>query len=1474
MRRDKKIISIILSIAIVITSCSVAFFAKAQKEEVNINIELLDSILNDRYWIIETLVSGDISNNPYSNINPSSTNQTLMDEVLENYQNDKAFKALVDAMDVYSNTGQYLSGFADDILSTFEGWFGSSDSADKIVASTGELKYESILNEIIKTDYTSSWGDTLFEENMDMEELKQQSKILKKIKSYQTVLKDEIGLNRSESSSIVIYDPYNTKTETFEIDIEDYAGHFLDAYEQDLGEYLNNTVEIPAIEGNKALKKKILATGALGMVTAYERTVIPKTNFDLDDIYYDGMYEDTMKIMKGAGKLLKITDKTMDCAILLEALQSQKNTTVQTMNRISSTTTDKDLAKVLDNYADLVNSAGDEKTLAYEAITNYLRNEQTVTNIITKKTKEQAPKLIKKAANKYAGAKTVVLSNAIAKAIAIVELSVWVADQTTGIEDTAKKIFVCKYLNKILNEAENVCLDDILAYKNDKTDENAEKVLSDLQFLKELRLYGEKSAYGSMCAQMESWIGIMLGGGDTKEYLDRRYQASIDTYLGCTFTPITQNEFSLSQGDVLTLTSDDVNNKSYSEAILKKADGSTVYFAEADYRLMGGIDLNGATVNILTAPNGFYLPLIENDTNGSVINIYCDNVAFGTISNTSDLTIEIKKSDKTFEITDSIDNNGTLNITNSLSSSKVSVYDINNSENINVTNCVLQCKGTPTNNGTITGMVDICGDGSQSYDNAYFKMGAQTMLGTGTYSDLYFNNSVKEGVRISGTQTVTNYISDGSTRLRTSENLVLTGNCSVQNNRFNNSVSFKDYYSSSPLIIDGTGVIYNDVTLGAVTTFNDGLNVTSSCKTLTLNGETNVKGDMNYAGGTIAGSDWLKLHGDLKISTSNPSISNLDFVGVLPQNVSSSSELTVSKLNNHNVSLSGVNFSNVIKVTDMLQSGSTSAYSNAKNVVLTGTARLNDDTIKGTLSAKDWTCSDSANIKGTLFTSGAIKVTDSAKLSVMTYNQSDGTLSIDAGSVIDSSGDFSQLGTTDNAGNIIVGGDSKISGAFKGGGISFKGDVQASALLQPDTVIVNSKTAQTFTNSSDTEVKNLYLKNSSDTGFTVGSQIKVTELLSNNSEKLNNGSNVLLTGSATVKNGSINGSISASNWICNDNINVKGQFTLNGDNTVSTGKKIECIGFNQKSGTLTLDDESELVCSGDFMQAGTVTNNSSITVKGDSKITGVLTGGTLNIKGDLTASNTLTPDNLNFDSNVSQVFNNSSSTTVKKLSIKNTSNTGFNVGSVITVTEYFDNQCKNLINGENIVLTNKSGYFTNSETKGNFTIAGDFTVSSGENLVVNGKLNLKSGANITIEDGGSLTVKKYVNSSSAVINIDEGGLMQIDDYFSSSSDTLNINGNLLVKGDARISSSTVNANGLITFKGDLSISSGTWNKPNIAFVSKLPQVVSGSSVNVNDLTVDNSSKTGISFSQAVNYYGTYENNSSVIADESKLVKKS
>lgn len=1297
MKKCKKVISAILVFVVIITSCSVSFLAKALDKNIEINKSLLNSILNDRYWIIETLVDGDISNNPYAVINPSVTSEPILKEVLNNYQNDKAFKALVDAMDIYSNTGEYVSDFADDVLSAFESWFGSSDTADKVVASVDELKYESILNDVLQTDYESSWGDTLFSDNMDLENLKQKADVLKKLSSYQTALEDVVGLNHSDSSSIIIYNPSDLQYSTYDITIEDYVGHFLNAYEQDLEEYLNNLIEIPALEGNDSLKKKIISTGALAMVTVYEKTVMPETHIDLDDIFYDGMFEDTMKILNGAGKTLDISQKTMDYAILLEALQSQKNTTVQTMLRVSNNTNDYDLAKVCDNYADLVNSAGNEKTLAYESITNYLRNEHVIANVVEEAVKTQASKLIKLSANKFAGAKSLVLSSAIAKAIAIVELSVWVADQTTGIQDTAKKIYICKYVDKIIDEVIKTFYIDLNEYYSNQTDENAEKVLADLQFLKELRLYGEKAAYGSMAAQMDSWVGQLLGGGDTRDYLDRRYQGSIDTYIGCSFSPVTNNEFILSKGDVLNIQSEDVNGKSYTYASLIKANGTTSYFAEADLRLMGGIDLNGAEVNILQAPNGFYLPLIENDTSGSAINIYCDDVSFGTISNSSDLKIEIKKADKTFEIIDSIDNSGTLNIVNSLSNSKIPVFNINNEKSINLTNCVVDCKGSATNNGTVNGLFNICGENSQPYDNAYYKVEGHVMNGNGIYSDLTFNSDYRDGISIDDTQTVTNFISNSSTRLRSSENIVVTGNCLIENNYFNSSLGFKDYTALSGFELNGTAKILNNVTFNEPVTINDGLNVTSSCETLTLNGETNVKGDVLYAGGVINGSDWLKLYGDLNVTVSNPTISNLDFVGKTSQNVKLSNALTVSKLDNHNTSLSGVNFDSTINVTDELVATSTSAFQNGKNVVLTGNAKISASEIRGNISANNWNCSSSANIKGTLYTSNSINITNGAQLKVLNYNQSGGSLIVDEKSLLESDGYFNQAGTT--------------------------------------------------------------------------------------------------------------------------------------------------------------------------------TNNGTIIVDGDSKITNTLLGGAFKSKGDMTVSSTFSPDNLVFDSKVSQIFSNSSSTNVKNLTIDNPSKSGFTVGSVINVSETFNNKCKNLINGENIVLKNGANYISDGMTKGDLSISGDYVVSEGDALTVNGKLYLKSGAILVVENGGNLTVKQSVISNSANINVNKGGIIQINDYLNSSSDFYNIDGELLVKGDAKITSATVNANGNITFKGDLNVSSGTWNNPNISFISKLPQSFSGSSINVNNLTLDNNSKSGITFNSKVNYYGEYIPNSSVIVGENNLVSK-
>lgn len=1315
MKRSKKITSIFLSVIIIVTSCGIGLFAKAQEKEININISLLEAILNEQNWIIETLVEGDTTNNPYAVINTAATNELIFNEVLENYQNDAAFRSLVNAMDIYSNGGDYLSGITDDVLSVLTGIFSSLDGLKKFVSSTDELKYESILNDLLKADYTSSWGDTLYEDNMDLENLKQQAKLCKKLGKYKSALSDTLKINNSGGqSAIMIYDPYTVDVAEYEITIQDYVDHFLDAYEQDLEEYLLDIPAMRSIEGNEALKKKILALSALGLTATYECVSLPEIGVDLDDLFYDGFLEETLDVVKGSGKAFKIAEKSFDCAIYLEAIQHQKNSTYNSMLRIANNTSDADLKNVVKNYADLLSSACDAQTLGYEVVANYIRNQSTVTNIVKEHVEKTGPKIIKNFAAKHAGAKTLILANSISSAIKVADLAVWVADKTTGIKETSKKIFICKYVDKLINQVISTYQEDLKIYFANRTDENAENVLADLQFLKELRLYGEECAYDSMCEQMDSAIGILLGGGNTREYIDRRFQASVDTFLGCSLSPIKNKQFVMQKGDLLQISSEDVNGKIYAQAMYKKAGKQPIYFAEPDLRLLGGIKLNGAKIDIFNAPKGFYLPLIENDGDSGEINVYCDDTAFGTISNSGVLDISFHNSTSNLLITDSIDNSGTMNINSENENAYVDVYSVKNSKQIDIIGAALNIKGSPTNNGIISGTVKMCSDNSQVYENGYYKIGVPVMLGNGQYSDLIFENNAKEGLKILGTQTVTNYISNNSTRLRTSENIVLTGNCVVNNNEFNSSLSFKNYYTSQPLKIKGTGIIYGDVSFGGNTSFGDGLNLSSECKTLTLNGETNVKGDFIYGSGVIAGDNWLKLHNDAVIEASSPSISNLDFVGRMAQLIKSSNDLTVNNLQNHNSSLGGVSFESKIFVTNSLLSDSLASYKNGKNIVLTDSARLNGNQIRGSLSAQNWTCADSANVKGTLYTSGNISIADNTTLDVIGYNQSSGNLTIGENSALNCVGDYYNAGTTTNNGTL----------AIKGG-----------------------------------------------------------------------------------------------------------------------------------------------------LYTGAVTNNGTIAVDGDNQLTGAFAGGTFITKGDLTASAEFKPDALSFTGKISQKFNNSSKTEAKYLTIDNSSSSGFTVGSVINVTELFNDRSKKLINGENIVLTSNANYFTNGTTKGDLTISGNFTVPAGETMTVNGKLNVKSGATLTVEENAKFIVKRNMTASSSTINVNEGGLLQINDYLDSSSAQYFVDGDLLIKGDAAINSGEVNANGLITFKGDLSTSSGTWNNPNVTFACGLPQSVSGSSINVNNLNINNTSRNGITFKSNVNYYGEYNPNNSLLNGEKYIISK-
>ncbi len=1303
-KTSKKWLSVILATVLFITSCSIGFFVNAQDKKIEINKEILESIFEERPWIIDTLVNGDISTNPYAEVNTSATDESIMHEVLTNYQNNKAFRTLVNALETYSNPEDFLENMVDeDVLADFTEWFGSDvqNAVGALLTSKNALKYESIINEVLQTDYTASWGDTLFAQNMDLENLKQKAEIFNKLSTYQKTLSEFLNLSLSETSAVVIYNPNDIQYASYQMDIQDYVDHLLSAYSTDLEAYLNSVIEIPGLDGNEALKQKIVSVGALGMISLCEQIAIPETSANLDDIFYDGMFEDTMKILGGVGKVLDLVNKSFDYAILLEALQSQKSTTVAAMSRVAENTSDYGLKAVFNSYASMVDEQGDELTINYEDIVDYLMDISStgITNLVAEKVSQQAPLIVSEAFNKFFGANGLVMQNGISSALTkagkIASITLWVADQTTGIQDTAKKIYICKYVDKMIDEIAKTYESDMYSYLANSSDENAQKVLSDLQLLKELRLYGEKAAYGSMCAQMDSWIGLLLGGGDTREYLDRRYQSSIDTYLGCSLSPLSNKPFKLSAGDELSIITEDVNGKNYCTATLRKADGGYTSFAEADLRMLGGLDLNGATLNIYSADNGFYLPLIENDTDGSKINIYCDNASFGEISNSATLDIGLFNKAADFEITDAIKNSGTLNITNSSAASKITVYDIVNAKNMSISGIELYAKGAVDNSGSISGKLHLCGDGSLGYDNAYFAIRQQTVSGGGTCSDLYFENNLSEGVLFSEDMTVTGTVSNTSTRVKNTANLILTGGCRVAGDHLNSGATLQDFSSSQALAFEDMVNIRNKAALGAACTFNDSLCLTSACTELSQNGIT-VKGDLVIDGGVLTGSGSVDLRGDLNVSTSSAVINNLRLCGLQPQNVAGNA-FTVGTLVNNNYSVGGVTWDATVYVTDLLDDRVISPCKNGENIVLTGTASAAGGKIGASVSAKDWTCATDLTVSDTLYTSGTIVLPANVQLDVGGYEQSSGNFALEEGAVLN--------------------------------------------------------------------------------------------------------------------------------------------------------------------------------CKHSYQNAAPTANAGTIRVQEDSTLSAELSGGTFEAGGDISASAAFSPNNLYFDGSGPQSFNNSGETNVKTLSINNSSKSGFTVGSVIYVSETFTNNCKNLINPQNIVLTGTGDYNNPQENDGDVNTSGAFVVQSGETLVIGGDLNLQSGASLTVEDGGTLLVKGHLTGSSANITVANGGTLTVNDYMSLSSTAWNVAGEMTVKSDVKLLSCTVDSAGTIKLLGDLNTSSCTWTNANLSFVGQTPQVVSGSAVTVNKLVITNRSKSGITFETQVTYQ-TIDAGSSVIEDSGNLTQNS
>ena len=118
MRR--KLFCIWMCIVMIVTLMPSMAFAEESAANIGerTNMELLDAILQERPWVLETLLDGDISNNPYAMIqNMEQSRETLlMPFVLKKSTENAGFATLLVALELYANKEDYFSDAGDRLL--------------------------------------------------------------------------------------------------------------------------------------------------------------------------------------------------------------------------------------------------------------------------------------------------------------------------------------------------------------------------------------------------------------------------------------------------------------------------------------------------------------------------------------------------------------------------------------------------------------------------------------------------------------------------------------------------------------------------------------------------------------------------------------------------------------------------------------------------------------------------------------------------------------------------------------------------------------------------------------------------------------------------------------------------------------------------------------------------------------------------------------------------------------------------------------------------------------------------------------------------------------------------------------------------------------------------------------------------------------------------------------------------------------
>lgn len=1487
-RIRKKLVLIVLSAVMLISSIGGFLYQLRANSYREPSIVLLETMLNgDRRWVLDTLINNDRSDNPYG------PGESLMATALSQYRNvnDPDYNVVYSKMVDLLNTLRYNSTWDED-LTTFVAenaaailsLFTDNDSfftfVDDLKKTAEEEQYESILNGVFTDEYTASWGESVNSQEASLRELNQFSDSIKNASRLTTYWKN-LYAAPSDDDSVLHLEYMNDVL----LPLTDSGIDFF--------QYFN---ELDGREQQVAGSIITLASAYTGYLYAAKRSEYYDFG-DLDGDLIDYMACDGAKsLISAIGDKLNFASGLINQYTFLNSLASQKEGYYDTMLRLADQAEadgESKMSKTFQSYADRMDDAVDSNQLNYDLMIQAFASTDLVSEElkISKAFKAGMPKALKDA-YKNSGLSSMALT---------FDIGMWVVESATGLKDSCMKIYELTYLDKMIDMVIQTYNADLEEYQNNKTDGNARKVLDDLMLLQRLRLRGENVSYKMTQGQLNSGIGRLLSGfssgdwsnlditGDTDlaEAWKNHYQRSIDCLIGASLSPFSFETFEVDAGDKLSIYYDAGKN-TYTGAWTK--DGQTHYLYEMQYRLMGGIHMTGGELLI----NNAAVPFIE--SSGGTIKVDAATASIGELTQTGTASIEVINGDMNFA--------NSLELTNatlSAEGSNLSTPDLTLTGTIATTANSLETEDLHLNRTNLTGTDIICTGNIDDASAATNQLGNLTLNGKEQQNvtaeiqtkDLRLDNSGPKGILLDGEFVVSgvlydpvNILTEGLTLTETADigssdvasDVILKGTNVSQAVNFNRAVTVIDRASLHGGNIKGKLIANNVAVTNATTALHLKNGMVCSDSSLTSDAPVNIYSEAYFDNANVNGTGSINLWGSTETAGENNTFDNLNLCGTYAQQIGFKG--TVNNLNVSNSSPAGVTFNNNITITEQLTM-TDQKISDGDYLILTGNAKAELSNVSGDLTISNWSGSGISELKGALYVEGENVISNNMSFSGGIH-QKDGTFTVKENVSLTIGGNGIFNGSLLNNGTMEISGDTVWNELTADNGtFSCSGDI----LVQQDTVLDNlicsGWLSQNISGSAIT-VNNLEVQGRHLFGITVDNTVTVTNHLSVADEKITNGRNIIITGSADAEFSNTSSDLTMKDW-SGDTFQLtgfKGTLYSSGTNTITNDAEYSG-GFSQVDGVLNIQG-ANLTMNKTLVQNGGaiyIDTESSLEVKGDAAFQGTLQNdGTLHVAGDIIARNAVTGGGSivsggDMEMNTASEFGglicngvrgqtiNGKDITVDSLELNNTSTSGVTLNAQIYVRDMYNQN--GIVRGKKPIQILPERVISEDKDIGSISTSNDTEVAENVEVTVKGDVN--STGQLLIRKGAAMTIQGNLILSSNTLCIQEGASLTVKGNVVLTETDVTLDGQWIIRQDAKLDKGTVSGTGNLILKGDLENNASISDLKQISLSGKAPITISGADIHVGVVEADNSSTGGVELLSKI-YYSEQCN----IADNCKI----